>query len=189
MQLPRILHLRSYIIEAHAPIYFYEIGSFDNFVSSNFMPKTRDVFTKVCQLCKVRGFVFERSFSLPGENIFSGIDYGPLGIEIKRNFFQEWWREIVTSRENVYGLDLVRPAVNNLIIQSEELNKLNNSRYQYLGEYLADTYHYACELFQNEETYQTQNPIGLAQSLTILQSDNATINEFMFRYVWCSTRL
>ncbi|XP_028394670.1 DNA polymerase subunit gamma-2, mitochondrial-like [Dendronephthya gigantea] len=145
------------------------------------MPKTRDVFTKVYQLCKARGFVFERSVSLPGEHVFSGLDYGPLGVEIKRNLYEEWWREIVTSRENVYGLDLAWPAVNNLKIQSEEVSKLNNSKYQHLGEYLTDTYHYACKLFKNQDTNQTQNSIGLAQSLTILQSDNATTNEFMFR--------
>ncbi len=67
---------------------------------------------KVVNLCKRRGFVF------PSSEIYGGFastwDYGPLGIELKRNIRESWWRYMVTSRENVVGLEsaiLMHPRV------------------------------------------------------------------------------
>src|SRR5881409_3171392 len=58
---------------------------------------------KVVNLCKRRGFVY------PGSEIYGGLgsslDYGPLGVELKRNVKEAWWREIVTGRDDVVGLD------------------------------------------------------------------------------------
>jgi glycyl-tRNA synthetase len=58
---------------------------------------------KVVNLCKRRGFVF------PGSEIYGGLgsslDYGPLGIELKRNVKDAWWRAVVTGRDDVVGLD------------------------------------------------------------------------------------
>src|SRR5205809_6623282 len=58
---------------------------------------------KVVNLCKRRGFVY------PGSEIYgslgSSLDYGPLGVELKRNVKEAWWREIVTGRDDVVGLD------------------------------------------------------------------------------------
>jgi len=62
-------------------------------------------------LCKRRGFVF------PSSEVYGGInacwDYGPLGIELKRNVKERWWRAMV-DREDVEGLDaaiLMHPKV------------------------------------------------------------------------------
>lgn len=62
-------------------------------------------------LCKRRGFVF------PSSEIYGGInacwDYGPLGIELKRNVKERWWRSM-TDREDIEGLDaaiLMHPKV------------------------------------------------------------------------------
>jgi len=67
---------------------------------------------KIVNLCKRRGFVF------PSSEIYGGFastwDYGPLGIELKRNIREAWWRSMVTSRENVVGLEsaiLMHPRV------------------------------------------------------------------------------
>ncbi len=67
---------------------------------------------KVVNLCKRRGFVF------PSSEIYGGFastwDYGPLGIELKRNIRDSWWRYMVTSRENIVGLEsaiLMHPRV------------------------------------------------------------------------------
>jgi glycyl-tRNA synthetase len=58
---------------------------------------------KVVNLCKRRGFVF------PGSEIYGGLgsslDYGPLGVELKRNVKDAWWRAVVTSRDDVVGID------------------------------------------------------------------------------------
>src|SRR5947199_301645 len=57
---------------------------------------------KVVNLCKRRGFVF------PGSEIYgglgSGLDYGPLGVELKRNVKEAWWRAVVTGRDDVVGI-------------------------------------------------------------------------------------
>lgn len=71
-----------------------------------------DIEKKVVSLCKRRGFVFQNSEIYGG--LKSAYDYGPLGVELKRNIANEWWRFMVTEREDVVGLDasiVMRPEV------------------------------------------------------------------------------
>lgn len=58
---------------------------------------------KIVSLCKRRGFVFQSSEIYGG--LKSAYDYGPLGVELKRNLMTEWWRSVVHEREDVVGLD------------------------------------------------------------------------------------
>jgi glycyl-tRNA synthetase len=57
----------------------------------------------VVNLSKRRGFVF------PSSEIYGGTrsawDYGPLGVELKENIKRQWWRSMVTMRDDVVGLD------------------------------------------------------------------------------------
>ena len=62
-----------------------------------------DLMQKVISLCKRRGFVFQSSDIYGG--LKSAYDYGPLGVEMKRNLMNAWWRDTVQSRENIVGLD------------------------------------------------------------------------------------
>ncbi|MCB9541161.1 MAG: glycine--tRNA ligase [Myxococcales bacterium] len=62
-----------------------------------------DLMQKVISLCKRRGFVFQSSEIYGG--LRSAYDYGPLGVELKRNLMNRWWRDMVHSREDVVGLD------------------------------------------------------------------------------------
>ncbi len=62
-----------------------------------------EVMRNVVSLCKRRGFVFQSSEIYGG--LKSAYDYGPLGVELKRNLADEWWRNMVHERENVVGLD------------------------------------------------------------------------------------
>ena len=74
--------------------------------------KKPDLMERIVSLCKRRGFVFQSSEIYGGLN--SCYDYGPLGVELKRNVKEEWWRSMVTSREDVVGLDsaiLQHPSV------------------------------------------------------------------------------
>jgi len=68
--------------------------------------------TKIVSLAKRRGFVF------PSSEIYGGIgstwDYGPLGVELKRNVKDAWWRSMVYDRDDIVGLD-------SAIIQSPEV--------------------------------------------------------------------
>jgi len=62
-----------------------------------------DLMQKIISLCKRRGFVFQSSEIYGG--LKSAYDYGPLGVELKRNITNAWWRDMVHSREDVVGLD------------------------------------------------------------------------------------
>ncbi len=63
----------------------------------------QDLMEKIVSLCKRRGFIF------PSSEIYGGLsasyDYGPLGVEMKQNVKRAWWKEMVTAREDVVGLD------------------------------------------------------------------------------------
>ncbi|WP_250846855.1 glycine--tRNA ligase [Aquisphaera insulae] len=58
---------------------------------------------KLVSLCKRRGIIF------PSSEIYGGIngfwDYGPLGVELKRNIKEAWWRDNVQMRDDMVGLD------------------------------------------------------------------------------------
>ncbi|HMR00952.1 MAG TPA: glycine--tRNA ligase, partial [Candidatus Gracilibacteria bacterium] len=77
------------------------------------MTQTTDAtMEKIVSLCKQRGFIF------PGSEIYGGLantwDYGPLGVELKNNIQQEWWKFFVQQRQNIVGLDaaiLMNPKV------------------------------------------------------------------------------
>lgn len=58
---------------------------------------------KIISLCKRRGFIFQ------GSEIYGGLagtwDYGPLGVLLKNNIKNIWWKRFVTDREDMYGVD------------------------------------------------------------------------------------
>ena len=58
---------------------------------------------KIVSLCRRRGFIF------PSSEIYGGLsscwDYGPLGVELKQNIKQAWWRAMVQERDDIVGLD------------------------------------------------------------------------------------
>ena len=66
------------------------------------MPQTVTM-DKIVAFCKRRGFVYQSSEIYGG--IRSSYDYGPLGVEMKRNIKEEWWRRMVHMREDMVGLD------------------------------------------------------------------------------------
>ena len=57
----------------------------------------------IINLCKRRGFVFPSSEIYGGFNGF--FDYGPLGVELKNNIKQAWWKDMVHRRDDMAGLD------------------------------------------------------------------------------------
>jgi glycyl-tRNA synthetase len=67
------------------------------------MADESDLMQKIVSLCKRRGFVFQSSEIYGG--LKSSYDYGPMGVELKRNLMNEWWRAMVHSREDIVGLD------------------------------------------------------------------------------------
>ncbi len=72
----------------------------------------KDLMDKLVSLCKRRGFVFQSSEIYGGTG--SVWDYGPLGVELKRNIRDLWWRAMVHRRDDIEGLDaaiLMHPRV------------------------------------------------------------------------------
>ena len=72
----------------------------------------KTLMEKLVSLSRRRGFIF------PSSEIYGGLsscwDYGPLGVEMKRNVKQAWWQAIVQGRDDVVGLDtsiLMHPKV------------------------------------------------------------------------------
>ena len=66
----------------------------------------------VISLCKRRGFIYQ------GSDVYGGLsgtwDYGPLGVQLKRNIMNLWWRMFVDERDDIYGVDaaiLMNPKV------------------------------------------------------------------------------
>ena len=67
------------------------------------MKNTEKSMEKLVNLCKARGFVFA------GSEIYGGLantwDYGPLGVELKNNIKQAWWKKFVQENPYNVGLD------------------------------------------------------------------------------------
>ena len=66
----------------------------------------------IISLCKRRGFIYQ------GSDVYGGLsgtwDYGPLGVKLKRNIMNLWWRMFVDERDDIYGVDaaiLMNPKV------------------------------------------------------------------------------
>ena len=62
-----------------------------------------DVMEKLVSLSKRRGFIFQSSEIYGGTG--SVWDYGPLGVELKKNVKDRWWRAMVHARDDIEGLD------------------------------------------------------------------------------------
>ena len=63
------------------------------------MTKLEDIVS----LCKRRGFIF------PGSDVYGGMagtwDFGPLGVQLKKNLMDAWWHFFVENRDDIYGVD------------------------------------------------------------------------------------
>lgn len=67
------------------------------------MADSSNLMEKIVSLAKRRGFIF------PGSEIYGGLanswDYGPLGVELKNNIKQLWWKKFVQERDDMVGVD------------------------------------------------------------------------------------
>jgi len=64
---------------------------------------TNEFMDKLVALCKRRGFIFQSSEIYGGINGFW--DYGPLGVELKRNIKEAWWQDMIVRRDDMVGVD------------------------------------------------------------------------------------
>lgn len=67
------------------------------------MAEKNEKMEQIVSLAKRRGFIY------PGSDVYGGLsgtwDFGPLGVTLKRNIMQLWWKMFVDSREDMYGVD------------------------------------------------------------------------------------
>tara|TARA_B100002051_G_scaffold272579_1_gene309586 strand:+ start:17974 stop:19431 length:1458 start_codon:yes stop_codon:yes gene_type:complete len=151
------------------------------------MDKKGTMIDLLTSLSKQRGFIFQSS------EIYGGLgstwDYGPLGIELKRNIKNHWWKTMVTQRENVIGMDaaiLMHPDVwrasghidnfHDPLVDNKEskkryrLDHLLENQPDEVIDFLLDKL-FADKTFQSmEETYQ-----AIVQELTNLGSESETV--------------
>src|SRR5579864_814906 len=76
------------------------------------LPEGTELLERLVSLCKRRGFVYQNS------EIYGGVggvyDFGPLGVEMRRNLRNHWWMYMVQTRDNVVGIEgaiLTHPRV------------------------------------------------------------------------------
>ena len=67
------------------------------------LTRPKPTMEEITALAKRRGFIF------PSSEIYGGVngiwDYGPVGVELKRNVREAWWRDMVTLRDDVVGIE------------------------------------------------------------------------------------
>jgi len=76
------------------------------------MAETLEKLDDLVSLCKRRGFIFQSSDIYGG--LASCYDYGPLGVELKRNVKNAWWKAVVQMRDDMVGIDssiLMHPMI------------------------------------------------------------------------------
>ena len=99
----------------------------------------------VISLCKRRGFVF------PAGEIYGGTrsawDYGPFGVELKENIKRQWWKSVVTGRDDVVGIDssIILPkqvweASGHLTAFADPLVECLNCHRRYRADHLQEEY-------------------------------------------------
>ncbi len=93
-------------------MYIIVMSSYRHFVITLIKMAENNLMDKIVSLCKRRGFVF------PGSDIYGGLantwDYGPVGVELKKNIQDAWWKFFVRDRLDMVGLDaavLMNPKV------------------------------------------------------------------------------
>ncbi len=102
-----------------------------------------DLMERVVNLCKRRGLVF------PSSDIYGGFrstwDYGPLGVLLKRNVKEAWWRSMVQLRDDVVGIDaaiLMHPKVweasGHVATFTDPLVDCRNCKERFRSDHLAD---------------------------------------------------
>ncbi|MDQ6848638.1 MAG: glycine--tRNA ligase [Actinomycetota bacterium] len=99
----------------------------------------------VINLSKRRGFVFPSSEIYGGSR--SAWDYGPLGVELKENVRRQWWKAMVTSRDDIVGIDsaviLATPvweASGHLATFSDPLTECRNCHRRYRADHLEEDF-------------------------------------------------
>lgn len=136
------------------------------------MPNSSHTLDDIVALTKRRGFVFQTSEIYGG--LANSYDYGPLGVELLRNIKKLWWREFITKRIDMVGLDsqiMLHPdtwvASGHVGSFSDPLveDKVTHKRYR------------ADHLIENYLNEQEPNNPTTQQPNNLLQVEDMTVND------------
>ncbi|MFD3438091.1 glycine--tRNA ligase [Streptomyces sp. NPDC058685] len=104
-----------------------------------------DKIDTIVSLSKRRGFVYPCSEIYGGQR--AAWDYGPLGVELKENIKRQWWRYMVTSREDVVGIDssvILAPEVweasGHVATFTDPLTECTSCHKRYRADHLIEAY-------------------------------------------------
>jgi len=104
-----------------------------------------DRIETLVSLSKRRGFVFPSSEIYGGQR--SAWDYGPLGVELKDNIKRQWWKTMVTGRDDIVGLDSsvilareVWEASGHVDVFTDPLTECRSCHKRFRADHLAETY-------------------------------------------------
>src|SRR6195952_4337233 len=89
------------------------------------------IIDTVANLAKRRGLVYQAGEIYGGTK--SAWDYGPLGVELKDNIKRQWWRSVVTGRDDVVGLDSAIILPRQVWVASRHVEALNDPRVECLN--------------------------------------------------------
>jgi glycyl-tRNA synthetase len=105
--------------------------------------KDNNLMEKIVSLCKRRGFVFQ------GSEIYGGMagtwDYGPYGAELANNIKNIWWKQFISDREDMYGMDtaiIMNPkaweASGHVAGFSDPLSECDDCKHRFRADHLED---------------------------------------------------
>ena len=134
----------------------------------------------IISLCKRRGFIYQ------GSDVYGGLsgtwDYGPLGVQLKRNIMQLWWRRFVDERDDMYGVDAailmnqkVWQASGHVDTFSDPLIECNHCKARFRFDKLDTTIKYESFLHMIEERL-LPDEIGVKKMTAIAQEKILTSN-------------
>lgn len=118
---------------------------------------------KIVALCKRRGFIY------PGSEIYGGFanswDYGPLGVELKNNIKQTWWKRFVQLREDIVGIDaalIMNPKVweasGHVANFTDPLIECKNCHERFRADHIKDL---TCPSCQTKDSFTPQKMFNL----------------------------
>ena len=101
------LHLSQQVFQSHPTfliwLQFYDSHGVIGGIGIGVEIMVAESMEQLVALCKRRGFIF------PSSEVYGGLkgcyDYGPMGVELKKNLMATWWESMVYDTESIYGLD------------------------------------------------------------------------------------
>src|SRR3954469_5201263 len=144
---------------------------------------TQNLFQEIISHCKEYGFIF------PSSEIYDGLgaiyDYGPYGIELKKNIQEYWWKSMVQLHENIVGLDaaiFMHPktwkASGHVDAFNDPLIDNKDSKKRYRADVLIEEAMAKIEDKIDKEVDKAQKKFGETFDATMYRSTNPRVMEY-----------